>query len=243
MVYRFTKLSLLALVTLTLASGCRGPSIGKLFDEDLPPEVVSKYGPTAISKIEQIEQLARAAERSTPSEQHRIAQLLAQQIGAERDTIIRAKIIAAITSTRTPLASEVLRAGLNDEDIDVQIAACDALGIWGGGDAVSALAKVLEDKEANLDVRLAATKALAGVQDASAARALGLALEDRQDPALQYRAAQSLRSVTGLDYGNNLVAWRDYVASLGSPLPGPSGVYIANPNATPTPSGERQFYR
>ena len=40
--------------------------------------------------------------------------------------------------------------------------------------------------------------------------ALGIALDDR-DPALRYRAAQSLASVTGESFGSDFVAWRKYI--------------------------------
>ena len=253
MPYRCTVFVLLSLFALTFASGCRFPLFGKPSGEQAATaDIATQYGPTPAEQIDKIDQLGRAAAPQMSSapptatsvaERQRIAHLLAQQIRVESDPLIRAKIIAAITKTRTPLAAEVLRAGLNDEDLDVQIAACDSWGSWGGRDAVSALADVLEDESADLDVQLAATKSLANVQDAGAALALGVALEDRQDPALQYRAAQSLRSITGLDHGNNLVAWRDYVTSLSRPLANPSETYVASPNKAATPSGDRQFWR
>jgi hypothetical protein len=37
-----------------------------------------------------------------------------------------------------------------------------------------------------------------------------MALDD-PDPALQRRAVESLRQVTGRDFGNDVVAWRTYV--------------------------------
>ena len=40
--------------------------------------------------------------------------------------------------------------------------------------------------------------------------ALGAALEDR-DPAMQYRAVQSLQAVTGQNFGNDVERWQQYV--------------------------------
>jgi hypothetical protein len=40
--------------------------------------------------------------------------------------------------------------------------------------------------------------------------ALGVALED-PDPAMQYRAVNSLRAISGRDLGNDVQQWRLYV--------------------------------
>ena len=62
----------------------------------------------------------------------------------------------------------------------------------------------------NSDVRLAAARALGRIKDPAAIAALGNALTDN-DPAMQYRATQSLHEITGKDLGINVERWRQYV--------------------------------
>ena len=75
---------------------------------------------------------------------------------------------------------------------------------------------------------LAAARGLASYRGPAAERALAIALDDK-DPALQYRAMQSLREISDRDYGNNAVAWREYLRG-GNPAPpeGPSIVERIN---------------
>jgi hypothetical protein len=51
---------------------------------------------------------------------------------------------------------------------------------------------------------------------------LAAALEEG-DPAMQFRAVQSLRSVSGRDFGNDANAWREF-ANGGNPQPAPSSL-------------------
>jgi hypothetical protein len=75
--------------------------------------------------------------------------------------------------------------------------------------AISQLQNML-GSDTNIDVRLAATRALGGFSGGQAVRALGLALND-SDPALQLRAADSLRTSTGQPFGRDIEAWQNYV--------------------------------
>ena len=68
-----------------------------------------------------------------------------------------------------------------------------------------------------MDVRMAATKALGKMKSPEAIQGLAVALEDR-DPAMQYVAVESMKTVTGKDYGPNVEAWRQ-VATGGTPPP------------------------
>ena len=81
---------------------------------------------------------------------------------------------------------------------------------------MASLANVLR-VEKDIDVRLAATEALGKIKSPEAIQALVIALDDR-DPALQYVGVQSMKSITGQDYGPDVQAWRT-VATGGSPAP------------------------
>ena len=56
---------------------------------------------------------------------------------------------------------------------------------------------------------MAAARELRRFPERTAYQALGLALQD-DDPALQYRAIESLKAASGKDYGNNLQAWQQF---------------------------------
>ncbi|MBI2481698.1 MAG: HEAT repeat domain-containing protein, partial [Planctomycetia bacterium] len=107
-------------------------------------------------------------------------------------------------------------------DAGVRIAACRAWGRRGGPEALDVLARTVSN-DSDLDVRLAATTQLAKFQDRQSLEALAVALNDK-DPALQHRAVQSLKSVSGRDYGDSVPAWRDYVEGRSPVLPEPPSI-------------------
>ena len=72
------------------------------------------------------------------------------------------------------------------------------------------------------DVKLAAAQALGKINSPESIQALAVALDDR-DPAMQYVGVQSLKSITGKDYGPDVQAWRQ-VAAGGTPPSASSAV-------------------
>ncbi|MFV2067543.1 MAG: HEAT repeat domain-containing protein, partial [Pirellulales bacterium] len=136
----------------------------------------------------------------------------------ETDPLVRERIIHTLAELNTPAAAALLRAGLNDADPDVRIACCKGVGGHRDTESLTALTEVLRHDE-DIDVRLAATRTLGAFRDPAAVSAMAIALEDR-DPALQYRAVQSLRQMTGLDYGNDVTRWLE-IAQRGELPPHP----------------------
>jgi HEAT repeat protein len=117
----------------------------------------------------------------------------------------------------TEAASKMLTAGLKDTDSDVRVACCQAWGKRKGHDATHLLSEILTS-DTDIDVRLAAARALGETGDPAATAALGLALEN-PDPAMQYRAVQSLKKVSGRDYGDSIAVWREYLKGNSPPEP------------------------
>jgi HEAT repeat protein len=70
----------------------------------------------------------------------------------------------------------------------------------------------------DIDVRLAAADALGKIKSPEAMQALSVALEDR-DPAMQYAGVQSMKSISGKDYGPDVQAWRQVAAGQSPPPP------------------------
>lgn len=173
---------------------------------------------TPPKRIARLHKIAETAPAKSAAERERIAVELGWQMRDEKDPILRKEIIRALARIDAPTAKRLLGAALQDTDVPVRIAAVEAIAAQGGPGAVEILAAALE-KDHNIDVRLAAARGLGKLEDPSAVPALAAALES-SDPALQYRAMQSLKSATGKDFGNDVAAWREY-ARGGHPQPKP----------------------
>ncbi len=162
-------------------------------------------------RVSAVQEMGARGRDAEAEEQLRLTQQLATQIQSEPDPLVRHAIQEAIGQFSTPLAGEVLKAGLGDEDLDVRLACCEWLGQRNDPAMVGVLRGVLE-KDENLDVRLAAIDALGQIQSTASVAALAAAVNDR-DPALQYAGVEALKSLSGQDLGNDVAAWRAYASS------------------------------
>jgi HEAT repeat protein len=166
-------------------------------------------GPTPAEQIEQLREQIDAVASMSAAEQHAVAQRMNEAYKNEADPLLRREQIRVSAGCASPIAGETLRAALADSDPDNRAVACDAWAKHGGPQAIPALSDTMK-RDAELNVRLAAVRALGKIGGSDAITALGPALEDPV-PAMQYRAVQSLREITGKDFGDNAVAWRDYM--------------------------------
>lgn len=182
-----------------------------------------KYGPTLFTRLEELENLRDEAGRMNEQQQAELARRLARSLADDPSAVYRAEAARTLGTLRTPLAVEGLHKATADQESSVRIAACEAWGERGDQLALQVLGHVLRSEE-NLDVRMAATRELGKFEDQAAVQALAVALDD-SDPALQFRAIDSLRRITGEDYGNSVPAWRQYVR--GEPVDRPDPPSIA----------------
>lgn len=159
-------------------------------------------------RIATVREMAAQASDLDTSEQTRLTQQLATQIQNEPDPLVRQAIQETIAEYETPLAQNVLLAGLQDNETDVRLACCRKLAGRSELVVVNSLRQVIE-KDENLDVRLAAVEALGKIPSTESVSALAVALKDR-DPALQYAGVQSLKAISGQDLGNDVKAWQQY---------------------------------
>jgi hypothetical protein len=169
---------------------------------------------TPSMRVDAVHEYAMRSKGVDSPEQRQITDQLARQIQVEPDPLVRQAIVQAIGAYRTPIAQQVLEAGLGDDNAAVRMSCCKALGKRAEPISVPSLANALRDKE--VDVKLAATEALGKIKSPEAVKALAAALDDR-DPAMQYVAVQSMKNVTGKDYGPDVQAWRQVAA--GGALP------------------------
>lgn len=179
-----------------------------------------QYGATLRTKLNDLDALVRQAPSMKAEERNRWSAQLSHLAVDDPSPLLRARIVEALPLFPSPEADAAMRAAAHDEDPSVRIAACTAWGKRGGRESLQVLSHGLQDGD--IDVRLAAIRALGDLEEpqvaADAVRTLGAALEDK-DPAIQYRAIDSLRDVSGRDYGNDLVAWRAYAKGEDPPQP------------------------
>ena len=176
-----------------------------------------------------IRKLGDSAAKGKAEDKEQTAQKLSAMIQKEGDPLIRVEILRAIAKCQSATSERVLTAAIKDPDADVRVVACNALAKQGGASAVAVLSETLRN-DIDADVRLAAAKALGDTRDPNAVAALGVALNDA-NPAMQYRAVMSLRSVTHKDLGNDVRKWQEYVNSVAPPSPGgPETAVAGRPN-------------
>lgn len=172
---------------------------------------------TPAMRVDAVRQFAAQADGTDSPEQRKWTDQLGRQIQIEPDPLVRKTIVEVIAEFQTPLAQQVLEAGLNDADATVRIACCQSLGQRGEERSVDALAQALRS-DRQVDVRLAAAEALGSIESPQSVQALIVALDDR-DPALQYVGVESMKSLTGVDYGGDVQAWRQLAAGENPPPP------------------------
>ncbi|MEO8495182.1 MAG: HEAT repeat domain-containing protein [Planctomycetota bacterium] len=176
-------------------------------------------GPTFHTQLAELRAIRRNPTGLSPDEQRRVIPTLADIAENSTNTVLRAEATLTLAEFPVPETIPTLHVAMEDEDTNVRIAACKAWGRRGGPDALDLLSRTVSNDK-DLDVRLAATAELAKFKDQQSVQALGVALNDK-DPALQHRAVQSLKSVSGRDYGDSVPAWRDFVEGRSPALPKP----------------------
>jgi len=172
---------------------------------------------TPLVQVQELQDLAKAAPKRSAEEQAFLAGQLASNMENEADPVVREQILRTAATVVTPKSDEMLRAAMEDTDAEMRITACELWGARGGEEAVERLSHALSN-DTDLDVRMAAARALGETENPAATPALGTALED-PNPAMQYRAVESLKRVTGEDLGNDVKTWVAFVQSGTKPPP------------------------
>jgi HEAT repeat protein len=211
---RFGALRLTALIA-ALSAACPGCStarpdwIQKVAFWESKPDVDPRGTLAPKLQMEQLQELRTQLPEMPQTEQQAKATELAQRYRNESDALIRAQIVRTIARCGSLDSADTLRSALLDSERDVRIAACEGWGEHGGPQAAGQLGQVLR-KDKSKDVRIAAARALGKLKDPEVVAMLSPALDD-PDPALQFRAVQSLREATGKDFGDSVASWREFV--------------------------------
>jgi HEAT repeat protein len=196
-------------ILLTTLAGCQTWQQYRPTIWPFPEHKLTTYN-TPSMRVDAVNEFAMRATGIDTPEQREITDQLARQIQVEPDPLVRQAVVKSIAEFQTPMAQEVLRAGLGDENETVRMECCRALGRRADSASVTGLATALS-ADKSVDVRMAAAEALGKIKSPEAMKALAVALDDR-DPAMQYVGVQSLRAITGKDYGPDVQAWRQVAA-------------------------------
>lgn len=167
------------------------------------------YKPTLHRQLAEVDALRAAAKGLSAEQQQHWCGELEHILKTHENSLLRAACVDTLAEFSVPESQEGLRIAVKDQDATVRRAACRAWGKRGGQEAMERLAEAL-GSDTDPDVRIEAARELGQFADPLAYQALGLALQD-EDPALQYRAVESLKQATGKDFGNDLAAWQKFV--------------------------------
>jgi len=187
-----------------------------------------KLAETVYSKRRKLKQIAADAPKLSPEESDLVANELAQVLKNERTLIVRIETARTLGKVKGQLADSVLADAVDDEELEVRIAAVQA---WKHRDQAQALPILQEviTSDTNDDVRREAIRSLAEFRGPQVVQTLEGVLGDK-DPATQYRAIETLRKVTGQKLGFNVVEWRNYLQ--GRTGERPEAVVASNPEPT-----------
>lgn len=192
-----------------------------------------KIADTLFSRKSRMETVVQNALNAPLNVQEEAAQALSDIVFRDKVLLMRLHAVRLLGQLKSsPSAVETLIKASKDNDRDIRLAAIESWKTLGTDAAVPQLQEII-GSDTDIDVRLAATEALGHFPGRASVRALALSLNDR-DPALQVRATESLRKVTGEPLGRNIVAWQQYVenvapATATSPNSVPSSIAKSDP--------------
>lgn len=173
-------------------------------------EKIAKTWPTIRSEMTALVDQAKV---SSSADQQRVAARLSEMIQKDDRVLVRLHATELLGELDPATALSAVAAATQDRESDVRVAACRVYGKMKTDDALTQLNAVLQ-REQQPDVQIAAVRAIGQFKDPRAAQILQFALDSEQ-PALQLAAADSLKSITGQKFGNDIPKWQEYVASLG----------------------------
>ena len=211
-------------VALGLVAGCVDGPFGQLAEWN--PWTRKQWmedeqrGPTYHRRLAELRLLQSQAGSYGPEEQRSYIEQLNTLVRDDSNPVIRAEAVRTLARFRHEAILTGLHAAMEDEDSAVRVAGCRAWTEVGGSEALQALAGAI-NRDESTDVKTCAAAGLAQFEDPAAVEALGVALNE-SDPALQYQAMRSLRSCTHEDFGNNVTAWREFVAGRTPSVDSPS---------------------
>ena len=164
-----------------------------------------KIGVTDTQRRDELQLLASSVGSMSAAEQAKWIPHLNQLIENDPNVEMRRLAVRAAGRISDPRSMDLIKRGLDDDAAKVRMQACSSLGNKSGDDAARLLVATI-GTEGNLDVKHSAMEALGNFQSPIASQSLRTALVD-SNPATKQLAMESLRGVTGKDYGDDPSVW------------------------------------
>jgi hypothetical protein len=193
-------------------SGCADGPFGNL--AALNPVIRKQWaadeqlGTTFYQRMQELDAMGGAVRRMDAAQRQQAVQQLTALVRSDPNPLLRSRAVRVLSQIEDDATLTALNLAAGDEDPQVRVAVCQALGEARNRPALQSLARILSTDE-HLDVRMAAARELGNYRDPEAYRALATALRD-SDPAMQHRAMLSLRNASGRDFGGDLAAWQQF---------------------------------
>src|SRR3954466_9414372 len=120
---RITKIYCSAALLVLLLAGCATYDRYRPTFWPFPERKLTSYHTPAM-RVDAVHEYALRSTGTDTPEQRQLTDQLARQIQVEPDPIVRQAVVTAIAAYHTPMADQVLQAGLSDENSAVRIASC-----------------------------------------------------------------------------------------------------------------------
>ena len=183
-----------------------------------------ELGVTFVERVDEIKNLQNWLPNMDSSEQLVWAERLEKIIKSDPSPELRTLAVQTIASIQGPVTIQALNSASTDDAEKVRLAACEAWRIVKGTDARNMLMTLANNPKETPSIRRAAIASLGAFEDADVKSSLARLLDDKS-PAIQFQSTQSLKQITGKDYGGDIQAWRDFMQ--GKDVPEPDTSFMA----------------
>ena len=182
------------------------------WDKDL------QLGPTYEQRMAELNLLKEQLPAMSATQQTAWAERLATIVANDASPELRARAVLTMGAIQSQETVEALNIASGDDNEKVRLAACKAWKSQQGAAARDMLLSLAQRDSETTSVRKAAVDSLAAFDEAEVRTALGRLLDD-SSPAIQFQVAQSLKTMSGRDYGGDLESWKHYLAGENIPEP------------------------
>ena len=168
---------------------------------------------TIHAKKKNLRALASSARSFSNAQKEQAIVQLTQVVQNERILQLRVEAAHVLGELDTQSAEVLLQELMKDSDAEVRIAAVKSLAKRRTETAGKELIRVL-GSDTDKDVRSATIRGLANFPGRQTIQALTIVL-DEHEPALQYRAMDTLAQITSEKIGPSVPKWKEYLAAKG----------------------------
>ena len=168
-------------------------------------------------QMQTLEQLREDAPSMPASWHKQKADLLARMFEDHKAPVMRREILRAAIAIPSADVLPILQSAVDDDDISIRRMAYKEWGKRPGQVAMPVLLKGARS-ESEKDVRIVIIRALGRFKNQQVYDTVPEALNDR-DPAVQLAATDSMKELTGLDYGDTPEPWIAHVENRPVELP------------------------